>query len=261
MIGAAARNTAVAEHQAVRSGYPMLARAIVAGASAQIRNMATVGGNLLQRTRCTYFYDTDGCRGLACAARSDFASRSWGAGSATPAPPATEDRRDAPGGPQRKARAPFRDCTASLHLGGPRDGDLSRHDHRLPRRFGVAYFIGISAARRVADSTTVRCAGQAQIAASAKFWPAAAPDDARLPIPPREQDTPTTRDVPLGAPTQAPSTAHTSVRSSSRSFSRWASRSPSSRSTPRSSSRTSRSSSTSSASATGRWTSPTRMSS
>ena len=62
MIGAAARNTAVAEHEAVRSGYPMLARAIVAGASAQIRNMATVGGNLLQRTRCTYFYDTDGSR-------------------------------------------------------------------------------------------------------------------------------------------------------------------------------------------------------
>jgi len=62
MIGAAARNTAVAEHETVRSNYPMLARAIVAGASAQIRNMATVGGNLLQRTRCTYFYDTDGSR-------------------------------------------------------------------------------------------------------------------------------------------------------------------------------------------------------
>jgi xanthine dehydrogenase YagS FAD-binding subunit len=40
----------------------MLTRAIVSGASAQIRNMATVGGNLLQRTRCTYFYDTDGSR-------------------------------------------------------------------------------------------------------------------------------------------------------------------------------------------------------
>jgi xanthine dehydrogenase YagS FAD-binding subunit len=62
LIGAAARNTAVAEHETVRSAYPMLARAIVAGASAQIRNMATVGGNLLQRTRCTYFYDTDGSR-------------------------------------------------------------------------------------------------------------------------------------------------------------------------------------------------------
>ena len=62
LIGAAARNTAVAEHRAVRARYPMLARAIVAGASAQIRNMATVGGNLLQRTRCTYFYDDDGSR-------------------------------------------------------------------------------------------------------------------------------------------------------------------------------------------------------
>ena len=62
MIGAATRNTAAAAHPAVRTRYPMLARAIVAGATAQIRNMATVGGNLLQRTRCTYFYDTDGSR-------------------------------------------------------------------------------------------------------------------------------------------------------------------------------------------------------
>jgi xanthine dehydrogenase YagS FAD-binding subunit len=62
LIGAGARNTAVAEHRAVRTRYPLLARAIVAGASAQIRNMATVGGNILQRTRCTYFYDDDGAR-------------------------------------------------------------------------------------------------------------------------------------------------------------------------------------------------------
>ena len=62
MIGAAARNTAVAEHRAVRTRYPMLTRAILAGASAQIRNMATVGGNILQRTRCAYFYDDDGSR-------------------------------------------------------------------------------------------------------------------------------------------------------------------------------------------------------
>ena len=61
-LGAAARNTAVAAHRAVRARYPVLARAILAGASAQIRNMATVGGNLLQRTRCTYFYDDDGAR-------------------------------------------------------------------------------------------------------------------------------------------------------------------------------------------------------
>ena len=62
MIGAAVRNTALAERLAVRTRYPVLSRAILAGASAQIRNMATVGGNLLQRTRCTYFYDTDGSR-------------------------------------------------------------------------------------------------------------------------------------------------------------------------------------------------------
>jgi len=62
LIGAAAKNTAVAEHRAVRERYPMLSRAIVAGASAQIRNMATVGGNLLQRTRCAYFYDNEGSR-------------------------------------------------------------------------------------------------------------------------------------------------------------------------------------------------------
>jgi xanthine dehydrogenase YagS FAD-binding subunit len=62
LIGAAARNTAVAEHRSVRTRYPLLTRAIVAGASAQIRNMATVGGNILQRTRCTYFYDDDGAR-------------------------------------------------------------------------------------------------------------------------------------------------------------------------------------------------------
>ena len=62
LIGAATRNTAVAEDSAVRTRYPMLTRAVVAGASAQIRNMATVGGNLLQRTRCTYFYDADGSR-------------------------------------------------------------------------------------------------------------------------------------------------------------------------------------------------------
>lgn len=62
LIGAGVRNTALAAHPAVRERYPMLSRAIVAGASAQIRNMATVGGNILQRTRCAYFYDHDGAR-------------------------------------------------------------------------------------------------------------------------------------------------------------------------------------------------------
>jgi xanthine dehydrogenase YagS FAD-binding subunit len=57
LIGAGVKNTAVAAHRAVRERFPMLSRAILAGASAQIRNMATVGGNILQRTRCSYFYD------------------------------------------------------------------------------------------------------------------------------------------------------------------------------------------------------------
>ncbi|MGD9880833.1 MAG: xanthine dehydrogenase family protein subunit M [Reyranella sp.] len=57
-IGAATTNTALAADRLVRERYPVLARAVLAGASAQIRNMATVGGNLLQRTRCLYFYDT-----------------------------------------------------------------------------------------------------------------------------------------------------------------------------------------------------------
>lgn len=57
LIGAGVKNTALAAHGAVRSQFPLLSRAILAGASAQIRNVATVGGNILQRTRCRYFYD------------------------------------------------------------------------------------------------------------------------------------------------------------------------------------------------------------
>ena len=57
-IGALVSNAAVAEHPLVRQHYPLLAQAILAGASPQLRNMATTGGNLLQRTRCMYFYDT-----------------------------------------------------------------------------------------------------------------------------------------------------------------------------------------------------------
>jgi xanthine dehydrogenase YagS FAD-binding subunit len=56
-IGAMARNSAVAAHPLIRQRYPVLTQALMSGASQQIRNMATVGGNLLQRTRCYYFYD------------------------------------------------------------------------------------------------------------------------------------------------------------------------------------------------------------
>ena len=56
-IGALVPNSDLAYHPVVERRYPMLASAILAGASAQLRNMASTGGNLLQRTRCYYFYD------------------------------------------------------------------------------------------------------------------------------------------------------------------------------------------------------------
>jgi xanthine dehydrogenase YagS FAD-binding subunit len=56
-IGALASNSDVAVNSLVRDGYPVLAEALLAGASPQLRNMATVGGNLMQRTRCYYFMD------------------------------------------------------------------------------------------------------------------------------------------------------------------------------------------------------------
>jgi xanthine dehydrogenase YagS FAD-binding subunit len=57
-IGALVRNSDLAYHPLVEERYPVLASAIMAGASQQLRNMASTGGNLLQRTRCCYFYDT-----------------------------------------------------------------------------------------------------------------------------------------------------------------------------------------------------------
>ncbi len=56
-VGALARNSDVAAHALIVQRYPVLSEALLAGASPQLRNMATVGGNLLQRTRCPYFYD------------------------------------------------------------------------------------------------------------------------------------------------------------------------------------------------------------
>jgi xanthine dehydrogenase YagS FAD-binding subunit len=65
-IGAMVRNTALASDERVRRDYGVLSRALLAGASGQLRNRATTAGNLLQRTRCPYFYDTN----LACNKRS-----------------------------------------------------------------------------------------------------------------------------------------------------------------------------------------------
>ncbi|GAC1415274.1 MAG: xanthine dehydrogenase family protein subunit M [Acidobacteriaceae bacterium] len=58
VIGALARNSAVAQHPVILREYPVLSEALLSGASPQLRNMATTGGNLLQRTRCVYFRDT-----------------------------------------------------------------------------------------------------------------------------------------------------------------------------------------------------------
>jgi xanthine dehydrogenase YagS FAD-binding subunit len=76
-IGALVRNTALAADDRVRGDYGVLTRAIVAGASGQLRNKATTAGNLLQRTRCPYFYDTNQpCNkrrpGSGCAASGGF---------------------------------------------------------------------------------------------------------------------------------------------------------------------------------------------
>ncbi|RLP95161.1 xanthine dehydrogenase family protein subunit M [Micromonospora sp. BL4] len=85
-IGATVRNSDLAAHPAVRRDYPVLARALLAAASGQLRNLATTGGNLLQRTRCVYFQDTGkACNkrepGSGCAARHgqnrDLAVLDW----------------------------------------------------------------------------------------------------------------------------------------------------------------------------------------
>ena len=78
VIGAVARNSDVAAHSLIRQRYPVLAEALLSGASQQLRNMATVGGNLLQRTRCPYFTDLAFAEcnkrrpGSGCAARSGY---------------------------------------------------------------------------------------------------------------------------------------------------------------------------------------------
>jgi xanthine dehydrogenase YagS FAD-binding subunit len=77
-IGALVSNTDAANHPLIRTRYPLLSEAILAGASQQLRNMATMGGNLLQRTRCYYFYDPSykECNkrdpGSGCAAREGY---------------------------------------------------------------------------------------------------------------------------------------------------------------------------------------------
>jgi len=129
IIGAAATNTALASDRIVRERFPLLARAILAGASGQIRNMATVGGNILQRTRCGYFYD-DAARcnkrepGAGCDAIGGF-NRIHAIVGASPACVATH--------PSDMSVA-LAALDARLHLSGPQgDRTIQLVDfHRLP---------------------------------------------------------------------------------------------------------------------------------
>ena len=127
MIGAGVRNSDLAAHPLVRARYPVVAQALLAGASGQLRNMATTGGNLLQRTRCVYFQDlTTPCNkrepGTGCSAvdgygrynailgASDACVATHPSDLASPWPPSTPSRGRA--GPGR--RAPDR-RSADLH--------------------------------------------------------------------------------------------------------------------------------------------------
>ena len=69
-IGAQVANSDVAADRRVRTRYPVLSQALLAGASGQLRNKASTGGNLLQRTRCLYFYDTAAAATSATPARA-----------------------------------------------------------------------------------------------------------------------------------------------------------------------------------------------
>jgi len=76
-IGAAVKNSDLAAHRTIRTHYPVLSQALLSGASGQLRNLASTGGNLLQRTRCLYFQDvTKPCNkrepGSGCSAREGY---------------------------------------------------------------------------------------------------------------------------------------------------------------------------------------------
>ena len=129
-IGALARNSDTANHPLIRQRYPLLTQALVAGASPQLRNMATVGGNLLQRTRCHYFVDAAyaACNkrkpGSGCAARDGF-TRQHAIFGASPQCIATH--------PSDMAVA-LAALDATVQVQGPRGGRriALRDFHRLP---------------------------------------------------------------------------------------------------------------------------------
>jgi len=112
-IGALVRNTDLAADTRIRRDYAVLSRALLAGASGQLRNRATTAGNLLQRTRCPYFYDTNQpCNkrrpGSGCAALQGFSRQHAvvGASEACIATHPSDGRRHAPAGRCRRDGQP-----------------------------------------------------------------------------------------------------------------------------------------------------------
>ena len=189
-IGALATNTATANHPVIRRDYPLLAQAIVAGASGQLRNMATNGGNLLQRTRCEYFYDVaTPCNkrepGAGCGAREglnrmhailgwseacvatypgdmanalhalDAVVRVRGPGGAERAIPIADFHRLPGDTPQRDTTLEHGELIVAIEL--PRSG-FARHSHYLKVRDRASYafaLVSVAAALEV-DGGAVR---------------------------------------------------------------------------------------------------------
>jgi xanthine dehydrogenase YagS FAD-binding subunit len=163
-LGALARMAQVADDPAVRGGYPVLAESLQLAASAQLRNMATLGGNVLQRTRCTYFRDPSwsacnkrspgsGCAALAGFNRNhavlgtDASCIAQYPGDFAVALIALEAQLDL-AGPQGSRRIPF----AMLHR--PADGQPHLETNLRPGEVITSFFVPASA--RAARSTYVK---------------------------------------------------------------------------------------------------------
>ena len=150
-IGATARNSDLANHPTVRRDYPVLSQALLNGASAQLRNMATTAGNILQRTRCVYFRDTampcnkrepgSGCpaitganRSLAILGTSDhcIATNPSDMNVALTALEATMKLSDAP------PPAPVKGGNGAGAIGGV--GGIPGHSRKLHRKVPEAYY-------------------------------------------------------------------------------------------------------------------------
>ena len=151
-IGAGVRNSDLASHPLVRERYPMLARALLSGASGQVRNAATVGGNLLQRTRCPYFQDV----AMPCNKRSP------GSGCAATAPGADTEHLAILGhSPHCAATHPsdmavaLAALNARVRVASPAGGDQARSDHASGDHANSGHPTGGQASTANPDGTRV----------------------------------------------------------------------------------------------------------